>query len=150
MKCTREEWDLTVKLAGALADALSDPVMEKKARRKYFSYMHRLLRKYGDDANILASIGDFYQYDRAALNLLKRAYESARKEKDEKNLTLISASIASRLIRSGDGKAADCVLWTGRLRRNLERCEDELALEEYRECRRMLRERKISGRRPVP
>ncbi len=140
MKCSTDEWNHVVRLAVLLSEA-ADCDSEKSARRRYFSFLRALLKKYGDDADILASIADFYIYDRPAVSLLKKAYACALKNGDRKNLTFISASLASRLICSGNFNIQDGACWLKRLRKNLLIYPDEQARLEYRECCRVFKEK---------
>ncbi len=135
MNPTREEWDMVIELAAPLT---ADEVAPEH-RKRYFAMLRKLLRKYPDNVNILASIADLYTYDRPAIRLLERAYLLAARNRDVRNLTWIADSLATRYAALPGFDREKVRFWIEELADNLKNYEDPDAAENLHDCRELLR-----------
>ena len=71
----------------------------------------------------MASLADIYVHNRSAIKLLQKAYETAQKNNDFKNMTFISDSLANRYLAIQDFSQA--YYWYDLLAENLKNYHDQ-------------------------
>ena len=135
MNPNKAEWDMVIELAAPLT---GDGVLPEH-RKRYFAWLRKLLKKYPDNVNILASIADLYTYDRPAIRLLERAYRLAARNRDARNLTWIADSLAARYAALPEFDREKIRFWTGELADNLKNYSDSNAADNLHYCRELLR-----------
>ena len=113
-----EEWAICRELALELAENDS-----ASTRNKLRRYLYSLLKKYPGNVDVMASLADIYVHNRSAIKLLQKAYETAQKNNDFKNMTFISDSLASRYLAIQDFSQA--YYWYDLLAENLKNYHDQ-------------------------
>lgn len=113
------EWQVIRQLAEEYA-ALTErgDKAADRVRRRLLRYLDRLVEKYGELPSILATKSDYLLRSSRRESLLIRAYELARRRKDTKNLTLVSASLAELYIEELNDTVNGRV-WIARLKKAL-------------------------------
>ncbi len=117
-KITEKDWEKVMALACDIANT-DDPPIERAARKRYFNYMRTLLKKYGEQPQILASTADFYTSGKRAIPLLEKAYQLAVEENNAYEKTLIADSILNRLAESIKPDHSEVRKWLDILEQNL-------------------------------
>ena len=143
MKATSREWGNVIELAEKLAFS-QDILTERKARQKYFRYLSRLRKKYGPEANIIASAADFYKSNSKAIKALIDAYHLSEQNQDYKNCTWISSSIAHRYLNNHPINVQEGCHWTKKLKKDLTIFFDDSCADELHSCIDILQENDIS------
>ena len=143
MKPTSQEWNKVIELAEKLAFC-QDILTERQAKQKYFRYLSKLRKKYGPEANIIASAADFYTNNSKAIKALIYAYHIAEQNQDYKNCTWISSSIAHRYLTNHPVNVHEGCRWTKKLKKDLSFFFDDLCAEEFHSCMAILQENGIS------
>ena len=115
---SKTEWAICRELALELAENDS-----ASTRNKLRRYLYALLKKYPGNVDVMASLADIYVHNRPAIKLLQRAYETAQKNNDFKNMTFISDSLASRYLAIQDFSQA--YYWYDLLAENLKNYHDQ-------------------------
>ena len=108
-----EEWAICRELALELAENNSASTRNKLRR----------LKKYPGNVDVMAPLADIYVHNRSAIKLLQKAYETAQKNNDFKNMTFISDSLASRYLAIQDFSQA--YFWYDLLAENLKNYHDQ-------------------------
>ena len=138
MKPTEEEWNIVSDI-GTKYILEEDKEIQKRLKRKYFKILHKLMKKYGDDASILASLADQYNYNKSAIKLLEKAYKIAQKENDMQNLSYISSSLSLRYLNSKPVNWKQGKFWVKRLENDLKNFQDDIVKRQLHDCYNILR-----------
>lgn len=136
MRILPNEWTIVKELATMVAfgDSYND-------KRRLFSYLSFLQKKYGDDANILATKADFLCSDKKAIVLLEKAYILALDANDHANCILIADSIMERYLNMKD--ILNTTRWMSTLRK-IYKDTEVYSEQEYKELEKRFSQLKHS------